>query len=80
MVIRENLDLNIEEIYGRICEVLCYEKPIDNEIISKALSVKSNTVSAWRKRNTIPWDSLYVFAKKNKISFTWLIDGSGSMN
>ena len=43
--------------------------------IARALKVSPQRLNGWRKRGTIPWEELCVYAAENKISFDWLFAG-----
>lgn len=46
-----------------------------NYRIAEALGVPPQATSTWKSRNSIPWEHLYSFCKREKVSFRWLISG-----
>lgn len=43
--------------------------------LAKLLDVKPNTISTWRKRQTIPYDVLFRFCEDHNYDIGWLITG-----
>jgi len=46
-----------------------------NYRIAEALGVPPQATSTWKSRNSIPWEHLYDFCRREKVSLRWLISG-----
>lgn len=64
----------IEDILSRIKQI---ENVTTFKDVADILNVSEVNISQWRKRNSIPYDKLIKYCKKNDVSFDWLITGRG---
>lgn len=67
---------NIDDILDRIKEIKSLKT--DTEM-SKLFSVTPQTISTWRKRGTIPYNSLVTLCEREGMSLDWLLTGEGPM-
>ncbi len=69
-------ELAIADILDRVGDVT---RRRSNSDLAAALGSNPTTVSNWKTRGTIPWETLYRFAHENGVSFEWLLSGAGPM-
>lgn len=62
----------IKEILERISERTGFKKDVD---IASVLGVPKTTLSTWKQRNSIPYEMLIEYAKREQIALDWLILG-----
>ncbi|MBL7105470.1 MAG: helix-turn-helix domain-containing protein [Bacteroidales bacterium] len=64
-----------------IVDILNRIKKIENVkseyAIARILNKNQGTITNWKKRNIIPFEVLYSYCNKKKISFDWLLSGKG---
>ncbi len=69
--------LNTKEILKRIGVVINSNK---NKDIALSLESEPTTCSNWKTRNAIPWEELFTFSQKHKISLDFLLTGKQQNN
>jgi len=67
---------NFVNILERLYTALDIKK--DKDFCDK-YDIKSNTLSTWKKRDSIPYEKIALIANDNNISFDWLLTGKGKM-
>lgn len=67
---------NIDKILVRLYSALKISK--DKEFCDK-YDIKANTVSSWKKRNSVPYELIQEISQNENISFDWILSGKGSM-
>ncbi|WP_067863655.1 helix-turn-helix domain-containing protein [Neptuniibacter marinus] len=70
-----NSSTNVSAVLERVGVSLGTNKDTD---IAKALGVSRQTVSGWRRRDSVPYESLIPFAKENNLALDYLFWGNGS--
>lgn len=61
---------------GEILEIIKENKGLKTDAdLAKLFKVKSHTVSTWRKRGTIPYESIVAMCEREEIDLTWLLLG-----
>jgi phage repressor protein C with HTH and peptisase S24 domain len=66
----------INTILARIYDVMDFVK--DSEFCEK-YQIKNNTLSTWKKRDTIPYEFLEKISQNENYSLDWLLTGKGEM-
>ena len=63
----------VEEILSRIYDYMGIIKVLD---FCEKFEIKPNTLSTWRKRNTIPYELIEKISQNENISLDWLVFGN----
>ena len=66
----------IESILSRLYNALNIENDTD---FSKKYGAKRNTISTWKKRDSIPYELLEEISQNENLSLDWLLTGKGEM-
>ena len=67
---------NFINIFERIFKYYGFKT---NAEFLKKFNVKQTTFSAWKNRNSIPYDILYLVSQQENLSLHWLLTGQGDM-
>lgn len=76
--------MKLDDIYNRIGDKIHARRRKNGEYvkadIAKELKVTPQDISNWAFRNKFPWEELFTFSQKHKISFDFLLTGKQQTN
>jgi len=66
----------VEEVLNRLYLSIKINKDVE---FCDRYGIKANTLSTWKKRNSLPYEHIEKISQSENISIDWLLTGKGSM-